>query len=359
MKTNPKTAYKADHQGAARPTCTLLAAAVLCLAQTAANAADPGGAPLTAKQTHVTLEPIPGGTTKRIILSAKAAERLGITLGKVGEEAVLRRQMVSGLITAAVDKPVGDKPGVGGGFGGFGQAGAALTPATATGTGASADGKAVSLEKVAVVATAPPATLQKTAALTGDLAKVAPGSAAVGVAQNVATSTAAAPPQANAPMVGDAWVLVNLSPGEWERLAKDKPARLLALSTRDKLGSEVLAQPSGLAPQEDVKRTMLAVYYTVPGKDHGLMLNSRMRVELPLTGSEDKQKVVPYSSVYYDGKGAAWVYISHKPLTYERRRIGVERISGDVAVLSDGPPIGTPIVTVGASLLFGAEIFGK
>ena len=35
------------------------------------------------------------------------------------------------------------------------------------------------------------------------------------------------------------------------------------------------------------------------------------------------------------------------------------RVIGDLAVLSDGPAIGTDIVTVGASMLFGAEVFGK
>jgi hypothetical protein len=37
----------------------------------------------------------------------------------------------------------------------------------------------------------------------------------------------------------------------------------------------------------------------------------------------------------------------------------VERVVGDLAVLSDGPPVGTPVVTVGAALLYGTEIFGK
>jgi hypothetical protein len=114
-----------------------------------------------------------------------------------------------------------------------------------------------------------------------------------------------------------------------------------------------------MAPQEDTKRTMLTMYYVVPGKDHGLTMNSRVRVELPTAGMEEKQKVVPYSAVYYDGKGAAWVYVNTKPLTFERQRIGVDRVVGDLAVLSDGPPTGTPIVTVGAPMLFGTEIFGK
>jgi hypothetical protein len=108
-----------------------------------------------------------------------------------------------------------------------------------------------------------------------------------------------------------------------------------------------------------MKRSMLSLYYVVPGKDHGLTVNDRMRVELQLSGSNVKKKVVPYSSVYYDAKGDAWIYVNTKPLVFERRRVGVERVAGELAVLSDGPPVGTPVVTVGAALLYGAEIFGK
>jgi hypothetical protein len=174
-----------------------------------------------------------------------------------------------------------------------------------------------------------------------------------------APALAASPAKANMPIIGDAWVQVTLSPGEWERLTKDKPARLLALSTRDTFGTEMLARPSGMPPAEDTKRSMLTVYYVVPGADHGLTLNSRVRVELQHSGNEEVHKTVPYGAVYYDGKGAAWVYVNTRPLTYERQRIGVERVVGDLAVLSEGPPVGTPVVTVGASLLFGTEIFGK
>jgi hypothetical protein len=104
---------------------------------------------------------------------------------------------------------------------------------------------------------------------------------------------------------------------------------------------------------------MLMLYYVVPGKDHSLKRNDRVRVELQVAGSDEKQKVVPYSAVYNDAKGAAWVYVNTKPLTFERQRIGIERVVGDLAVLSEGPSVGTPVVTVGASLLYGAEIFGK
>ena len=286
----------------------LAAVATIFLAPAAMRAADPKVPGTVGKNPPVTLESIPGSTAKRVILTAKSAERLGIETGKVGEEPVVLKQMVSGLVIPPMEKRPAPKPS-GGVFGGFGRIASAESATQA----------------VAAAAMAPP--------------RVAPRS--------------------TSPAAGDVWVLVTLSQAEWDRLAKNKTARLLPLATRDKPGKEVVARPSGIAPMEDMKRSMLSLYYVVPGKDHGLTVNHRMRVELQMSGSNEKKKVVPYGSVYYDGKGAAWVYVNTKPLVFERQRVGVERVVGDLAVLSDGPPVGTPVVTVGAALLYGTEIFGK
>jgi len=65
--------------------------------------------------------------------------------------------------------------------------------------------------------------------------------------------------------------------------------------------------------------------------------------------------VVPYSSIIYDTEGNTWVYTSPEPMTYVRTSVQVDSIQGDDAVLLEGPPAGTAIVTVGAEELFGAE----
>lgn len=276
-----------------------LVAALLLLAPAMVSAADPRSSSSSGKTPAVTLESMPGSAAKRVVLSAKAAERLGIETATVGEQTVVRRQMVSGLVTLPLEKavtPATPSSGLGT-FGGFGRSAAAPAPQP----------------------------------------DAPPGKGVTG---------------------GDAWVLVTLSQGEWDRLAKDQPARVLPLATRDKLVKEISAMPSGMPPVEDSRRSMLRLYY-VPAKDHGLTLNDRTRVELQIAGSDAKQKVVPYGAVYYDAKGAPWVYVSTRPLTFERQPIVVERIEGDLAVLSEGPPVGTPVVSVGAALLYGAEIFGK
>jgi hypothetical protein len=271
------------------------------------------------------LESIPGSTAKRVILTAKSAERLGIETGKVGEKPVVLKQMVSGLVIPPMEKRPAPAPS-GGVFGGFERGGAAPAPSGGVFGGFGRVASAASAtHAVAAAEPAPPRVV----------------------------------PRSTSPAAGEVWVLVALSQAEWDRLAKNKTARILPLATREKPGKEVVARPSGIPPLEDMKRSMLSLYYVVPGKDHGLTVNDRTRVELQLSGSNVKKKVVPYSSVYYDAKGDAWIYVNTKPLVFERQRVGVERVAGELAVLSDGPPVGTPVVTVGAALLYGTEIFGK
>lgn len=356
MKLNPMIAEPGNRKPATFTTMSplLVAVAALLLAPAVIKAADPAGAKPAAKNAPVALEAIPGSSVKRVSLNAKAAERLGIQTGTVGEESIIRKQMVSGLVTVPVDMlQPGEKP-AGGAFGGFARSGGAIpSPVALPITG----GKSADLAKVADVVGTPHMPPQKLGGSSGGLppAMATPAPKPVSDTPQMGDAPNGAAP----PIAGDAWVLVTVSPGEWERLAKDKPVRLMALSTRTKLDREVFAQPSGMAPREDAKRSMLLLYYVVPGKDHGLTLNSRMRVELQMTGNEDKQKVVPYSAVYYDGKGVPWVYVNTRPLTFERQRIAVDRVVSDLAVLSDGPPVGTSVVTVGAALLYGAEVFGK
>jgi hypothetical protein len=249
------------------------------------------------KSRAVRFEDIPKTTIKRVILTAKAVERLGIETGKVREEPVIETQMVGGRIVPRPKKRSTVNPS-GGGFGGFGN----LTPVRAP--------------------------------------------------QPVEQPT-------DAPVDEQAWVAVALSQGEWERLWKDKPARVLPLITRVKTQKEVLAQPSEIPPYKDVKRTLLQLYYKLPERGHGLPLYQRVRVELPLKGSNERRKVVPYSAVYYDSKGSAWLYKNPQPLVFERQRIEVAKIAGDLAILSQGPPVDTEVVTVGSALLYGAEVIFK
>lgn len=67
------------------------------------------------------------------------------------------------------------------------------------------------------------------------------------------------------------------------------------------------------------------------------------------------RKVIPYGALLYDKDGDAWAYTTAGELTFVRAAITVEYIEDSIAVLSSGPPVGTMVVTVGATELYGSE----
>jgi hypothetical protein len=77
--------------------------------------------------------------------------------------------------------------------------------------------------------------------------------------------------------------------------------------------------------------------------------------EVSRFGGDTTRKVVEYSAVVYLPTGETHVYTNPKPLLFVRQPIKIEYIEGDLAVLSDGPPVGTAIVTTGSAELFGME----
>lgn len=64
---------------------------------------------------------------------------------------------------------------------------------------------------------------------------------------------------------------------------------------------------------------------------------------------------VPYSAVIYDAEGHSWVFTTGEELSYVKAPISIDRIEGDTAILDEGPPVGTEVVSQGAEELFGVE----
>ena len=73
-------------------------------------------------------------------------------------------------------------------------------------------------------------------------------------------------------------------------------------------------------------------------------------------GSSTQQTTIPYAAVLYEPDGVTFTYTSPEPLVFVRQPITVDRIDGDLAFLTDGPPTGTAVVVVGAAELFGTEL---
>jgi hypothetical protein len=66
-------------------------------------------------------------------------------------------------------------------------------------------------------------------------------------------------------------------------------------------------------------------------------------------------KTMPYAALMYLPNGTTWAYMEVAPLSFVREPVTVSRIDGDKVLLSQGPPAGTKVVSVGAAELYGAE----
>jgi hypothetical protein len=81
----------------------------------------------------------------------------------------------------------------------------------------------------------------------------------------------------------------------------------------------------------------------------------RVGLQTAVIRGNGQRNTIPYAAVIYDPEGNTFTYTSPEPLTFVRREIEIDRVDGDRVVLSDGPPTGTEIVTVGAAEVYGTE----
>lgn len=104
-----------------------------------------------------------------------------------------------------------------------------------------------------------------------------------------------------------------------------------------------------------------AIVEEVDGSEVGrITLTERAAERLALetaqvTDGGSRGLAVPFAAVFWDADGQAWTYTSPADLVFVRAPITVSRVDGDRALLADGPPVGTTVVTVGVAELYGTE----
>lgn len=150
------------------------------------------------------------------------------------------------------------------------------------------------------------------------------------------------------------WVRVPLTESELDAVDGTQAARVLPL-TGAAGAAGWIAQPIDAPIAESSEEASAALHYALEGPEHGLRPGQRVFVEIALKSSGSPRKVIPYTAVIYDLAGETWAYTSPEPLVFVRHPISVDYVGGDLAVLSDGPPSGAAVVTVGAAELYGTE----
>ncbi len=142
--------------------------------------------------------------------------------------------------------------------------------------------------------------------------------------------------------------------GELDQSARGRPARVLPLADAD-WADAVPMEPAGVPSNGALDDPEGPLLFSVSGELSGLIAPGSVLVELALSDGTMTRKVVPYASILYDVRGDTWVYASPEPLVFVRHAVVVDYIDEQWAVLSDGPPAGTPVVSVGVAELLGTE----
>jgi len=149
------------------------------------------------------------------------------------------------------------------------------------------------------------------------------------------------------------WVRVPIYVGESNTIDARAPARVVGLG--DPADAEgVLARPIAAPPSADPATAAVDLYFALSNQQGAFRPGQRVGVRLTRTG-EAPSVVVPRASLLYDAYGGAWVYEARDGQVYVRRRVAVADLVDEYAVLSQGPSVGTPVVTDGAAELFGME----
>jgi hypothetical protein len=151
-------------------------------------------------------------------------------------------------------------------------------------------------------------------------------------------------------------VKVALNRSDMVKVNRGQQARVVEMGLDDGEDSDGdAAELSDVSDKGNADDTISSsLQYTVTSGKTKLIAGQKVFVELPVSGKVQRS-TVPYTAVIYDLKGDTWVYTSPSPLTFVRQHIKVDYIDDDTAILTEGPPVGTNIVSVGVEELFGTE----
>ena len=149
------------------------------------------------------------------------------------------------------------------------------------------------------------------------------------------------------------WIKVPVYVGDLATIDTKKPARVHSLA--DFAGAETQTAEPVVAPfSADPKSVTVDLFYEISNADLSYRPGQKVSVTLSLKDTE-QSLVVPYSSILYDMYGSAWVYQNTEPQVYVRRRVELNYVLDELAILTRGPAVGARVVSAGAAELFGTE----
>lgn len=149
------------------------------------------------------------------------------------------------------------------------------------------------------------------------------------------------------------WVRVALPVSDRDELDLTRPVSLGSLSVNSP-AKGLAGKPVAAPPSANPLTSTVDVFYEVANPEMKLIPGQRLAATLAMKQNQSSL-TVPWGSVVYDIFGNTWVYVEVSPRVYQRRRVVVEYVGDDRAVLAGGVAEGTGVVVEGSQELFASE----
>lgn len=154
------------------------------------------------------------------------------------------------------------------------------------------------------------------------------------------------------------WIRVPVYVDLLSKVQRDRAVGLVSLDGSAMSSKPQLGKPITAPPTADAAISSADLYYEVDNRELRLMPGQRIGVDITMT-SVTQALIIPAAAILYDIYGGTWVYVqashSEAGIKFVRKRVLLEWVDGDQAVISQGPPVGSLVVTDGAAELFGTE----
>lgn len=147
------------------------------------------------------------------------------------------------------------------------------------------------------------------------------------------------------------WIRVPIADSEFQVLAS---ARAVGLEMLNGHGIEGIVLASVAAPpRAHASNATIDRIFAAEDDKGTLVPGQRLAVRLALASQE--ALTIPRAAIVYDIHGGAWAYEAVASQQFARRRIEIQAIAGERAVIGRGLKDGARIVIAGAAELFGTE----
>ncbi len=184
-----------------------------------------------------------------------------------------------------------------------------------------------------------------------------------GVVRNVQVSpgqtVTAAAPLFEVVDLSTIWIRVPVYVDLLSKIERERAVQLVSLNGSPLTSKPKLGKPIAAPPTADAASSSADMYYEVDNRDLRLMPGQRIGVEIPMS-SVIEAMVIPAAAILYDIYGGTWVYVKSSEsedgsTKFMRNRVLLEWVEGEEAIVSQGPALGSLVVTDGAAELFGTE----